>query len=40
MDKYNAMLSLQTLIGHTEAIRRVSSCFFEGRPLRLNIVYR
>ena len=38
MEKYDAMAMLKTMIEHTAEIVRVSFCFFQGRPLELNII--
>ena len=38
MEKYDAMPALKSMIEHTVEIVRISYCFFEGRPLVLNIV--
>ena len=37
IEKYDAMGLLKDMIGHVEDILRVSYCFFQGRPLKLNI---
>ena len=38
METYDAMPTLKSMIEHTDEIVRVSYCFFEGRPLELNIL--
>lgn len=38
LGKYDAMLTLRALVEHISDIVRVSSCFFQGRPLELKIV--
>ncbi len=38
MEKYDAMAMLNTMIEHTAEIVRISFCFFQGRPLELNII--
>lgn len=39
-DKYDALAYLNAISAHVEGILRASYCFFQGRPLRLNIVWR
>ena len=38
METYDAMPTLISMIKHTADIVRISYCFFEGRPLKLNIL--
>ena len=38
MEKYDAMTTVKEMIKHIEDIVRISFCFFQGRPLQLNII--
>ena len=38
LEKYDAMRLLKTMAEHVGDIVRLSHCFFEGRPFKMNIV--